>query len=290
MAASPSWKGFLKLSLVAVPVKAYTATASGGGRIQLNQLHAECNSRIQYKKTCPIHGEVPNTEIVSGYEYTKGQYVIVNPAELDMLRSEADKAITVSAFVAPDAIDLMYYDERTYYLVPDGPVGQRPYAVLLQAMEEENRYAVAQVVMHGREQLVLLRPMDKLLAMTVLKYDAEVTKPQAFDDQAPQVELSGEERELAKRLVTVSTAKKFDYSTYRDLYTEKLTKLIEAKVAGEEIAAPPSQEPAHIINLMDALRASLANAEQQESAEAKPEKRMAPSKGKDSRARKRKTS
>jgi DNA end-binding protein Ku len=284
MAATPSWKGFLKLSLVAVPVKAYTATASGGGRIQLNQLHAECNSRIQYKKTCPIHGEVPNTEIVSGYEYTKGQYIIVDPAELDMLRTESDKAIAVSAFVKPDAIDLLYYDERTYYLVPDGPVGQRPYGVLLQAMEEEKRYAVAQVVMHGREQLVLLRPMDKLLAMTVLKYDAEVTKPQAFEDQAPDVELTGEELELSKRLVAISTAKRFDYSAFRDVYTERLTKLIEAKVAGEEIAAPPSQEPAQIINLMDALRASV------EAAEAKPPKKTAPSKGKDTGGRKRKTS
>ena len=111
--ANPSWKGFVKLSLVAFPVKAYTATGSEG-RIQMNQLHAECNSRIQYKKTCPIHGEVPNTDIVSGYEYTKGQYAVVDPAELDKLRTESDKAVNVSAFVAPDAIDPIYYDERTY--------------------------------------------------------------------------------------------------------------------------------------------------------------------------------
>jgi DNA end-binding protein Ku len=290
MAATPSWKGFVKLSLVAFPVKAYTAAVSGEGRIQLNQLHAECNSRINYKKTCPLHGEVENRDIVSGYEYTKGRYVVVDPTELDMLRTAADKAINVSAFVAPDAIEEAYYDERTYYLVPDGPIGQQPYVVLQKAMAEEKRYAVAQVVMHGREQLVLLRPMDKLLAMTVLKYDAEVTRPQAFEDQAPQVQLSDEELELTKRVMALSTPKKFDFSTYHDVYTEKLTKLIEAKVAGEEIAAPPSQEPARIINLMDALRASLANAEQTQPQEAKPEKKMAPSKGKESRSRKRKTS
>jgi DNA end-binding protein Ku len=224
---------------------------------------------------------VPNIEIVSGYEYTKGQYVVVDPAELDLLRTEADKAISVSAFVAPDAIDEIYYDERTYYLVPDGPVGQRPYAVLLEAMIEENRYAVAQVVLHGREHLVLLRPMDRLLAMTKLKYDAEVTKPQAFEYQAPEVKLSDEELELTKRVIELSTPKKFDFSAYRDVYTEKLTKLLEAKVAGEEIVAPPSQEPAQIVNLMDALRASVANAEQAASAEDKPEKKMAPSKGKE---------
>jgi DNA end-binding protein Ku len=290
MAATPSWKGFVKLSLVAFPVKAYTSSVSGEGRIQLNQLHAECNSRIQYKKNCPIHGEVPNTEIVSGYEYTKGQYVVVDTAELDKLRTETDKAIAVSAFIAPDAIDQIYYDEKTYYLVPDGPVGQRPYAVLLEAMVEENRYAIAQIVMHGREHIMLLRPMDHLLAMTMLKYDAEVTKPQAFEDQAPEVEASAEELELTKKLIEVSTKKKFDFSAYHDVYTEKLTKLIEAKVAGEEITAPPAQEEKHIINLMDALRASVANAVQEEPAGAKPEKKMAHSKSKESRARKRKTS
>src|SRR6516225_8220860 len=116
MAASPSWKGFVRVSLVAFPVKAYTAAVSGEGRIQLNQLHAECNSRIQYKKTCPMHGEVPNTDIVSGYQYTKGQYVVVDELELDKLRTESDRAVTVSAFVAPYAIDEIYYEERTYYL------------------------------------------------------------------------------------------------------------------------------------------------------------------------------
>ena len=169
-------------------------------------------------------------------------------------------------------------------------MGQRPYVVLLEAMAEENRYAVAQVVMHGREHIVLLRPMDRLLAMTKLKYDAELTKPQAFEDQAPDLQVSGEELELTKRVIELSTPKKFDFSAYHDIYTEKLTKLIEAKVAGEEIAAPPAQEEKHIINLMDALRASVANAEQQESAEAKPGKKMAPSKGRENRGRKRKTS
>lgn len=100
MAARSSWKGFLKLSLVSVPVKAYTATASGGGEIRLNQLHAECNSRINYKKTCPIHGEVPSDQIVSGFEYSKGQYVIVDTDELEKLRTEDDKAINIDTLFA----------------------------------------------------------------------------------------------------------------------------------------------------------------------------------------------
>src|SRR5262245_56523505 len=104
MAARHLWSGFLKLSLVTVPVKAYTASDSGG-EIHLNQLHAECNSRIQYKKTCPIHGEVTDDQIVSGYEYEKGQYVTIDPEELDRLRTPADKMIGIDAFVSPDTID-----------------------------------------------------------------------------------------------------------------------------------------------------------------------------------------
>src|SRR5579872_6933565 len=101
MAARASWKGYLRLSLVSVPVQAFTASASGHGKIQLHQIHEECHSRIKYKKTCPIHGEVSNDEIVSGYEYAKGQYVIIDPDELDKLRTESDKAIQISTFVEP---------------------------------------------------------------------------------------------------------------------------------------------------------------------------------------------
>src|SRR6476469_5249762 len=127
MASRSVCKGFLRFSLVAVPVRAYTAAASGGGGIALNQLHSACNSRIQYKKTCPVHGEVKADEIVSGYEFDKGQYVVVDPEEVDKMRSPADKAITVAAFVPPTQFDATYFTGKHYYLLPDGPVGQRTY-------------------------------------------------------------------------------------------------------------------------------------------------------------------
>jgi DNA end-binding protein Ku len=168
MAARSSWKGFLKLSLVSVPVKAYTANASGSSEIRLNQLHAECHSRINYKKTCPIHGEVSGEQIVSGYEHSKGQYVVVDTDELEKLRTEDDKAINIDTFVAPQVVDPVYSSGKTYYLVPDGPVAQKSYVVLQQAMVELGRHAIARVVMHGKEQVVWLRPMDDLLSMTVL--------------------------------------------------------------------------------------------------------------------------
>lgn len=293
MAARSSWKGFLKLSLVSVPVKAYTATASGGGEIHLNQLHAACNSRIQYKKTCPIHGEVANDEIVSGYEYSKGQYVVIDPNELDKLRTEGDKAVNIDVFINPDDLDPVYLNGRTYYLVPDGPVGQKPYVVLHAGMMEQNRFGVGQVVMHGKEQTFLLRPMNGLLAMSMLAYDTQITKPSAFEEEVPKQEISPEELKLVKTLIDASTNKKFDFGHYKDVYTEKLTQLIEAKVSGKEIVAPPPAEQAHIINLMDALKQSVAKVQQASPAKTataeKPPKKMAPSKTKEAGpARKRK--
>lgn len=290
-----TWKGFLKLSLVSVPVKAYTASASGGGEIHLNQLHSECHSRIQYKKTCPIHGEVSNDDIVSGYEYSKGQYVVVDPDELDKLRTEDDKAIKINVFISPDALDPVYHSGKTYYLVPDGPVGLKPYAVLHQGMVELERLGVAQVVLHGKEQIVLVRPIGQLLGMTVLDYESRVTKPAAFEDEVPPQEATSEELKLVKTLIDASTSEKFDFSTYKDVYTEKLTQLIEAKVAGKEIVAAPVQEQAQIINLMDALKQSVARAQQEkkEVAGAKPPRKMAPSRGKEAKepgVRRRKTS
>jgi DNA end-binding protein Ku len=263
------------------------APSSGGGGIRLNQLHADCNARIQHKKVCPVHGEVGNNAIASGYEYAKGRYVVVDPAELDKLRSEDNKAINVDTFFAPQALDPVYYAGRSYYLVPDGPVGQKAYTVFYEAMVKVGRQAIAQVVMHNREQLVVLHPLGGLLTMTVLYFDAEVTKPAAFEDEAPKVEASAEEQRLADTLVAAATAKQFDFSKYKDAYTEKLTRLIEAKVAGEELVAPPAAGPATIINLMDALRESVA---QLQPAETKPPKKMAPSKIRTASARKKKIS
>jgi DNA end-binding protein Ku len=279
MPARSSWKGFLKLSLVSVPVKAYTATASGGGEVRLNQLHAECHSRINYKKTCPVHGEVPNDQIVSGYEYSKGQYVLIDTDELDKLRTEDEKAININAFVPQNSIDPTYFSGRSYYLIPDGPVGQKPYALLVEGMGELKRNAIAQVVMHGRDQLVLIRPVDGLLNMSILNYDSQVTKPAAFSEEVTKPALEGEELKLAKTLIEASSPKKFDLAGYKDQYQAKLTELIQKKVAGEEVVAPPVHEQAQIINLMDALRASVAQVqkEQPEAAPAKPPKKMAPS-------------
>jgi DNA end-binding protein Ku len=276
VAARSSWKGYVKFSLVSFPVKAYPATTSEGGGVRLNQLHVDCHSRINYKKTCPVHGEVSNDAIVSGYEYAKGQYVIVDTDELEKLRTEDDKAIQIDTFIDPDALDPVYYAGKTYYLVPDGSVGQKPYTVLYEAMAEEDRQAIARVVMHGREQVVLLRPLGGLITMTILNLDQQVTKPAAFTEEAPKVELSAEERKLAKMLVDAATTRKLDFAKYKDVYTEKLTKLIEAKVAGKEVVTPPVERHPEVINLMDALKQSVEKL-RPGAAVAKPPRKMAPS-------------
>src|SRR5262245_10944952 len=133
--ARTSWKGFLKLSLVSVPVKAFTANDTGA-EVHLNQLHKDCHSRIKYQKVCPEHGELSAEQIVSGYEHGKGEYVVVDPEEVDKLRTKADRSVNIDGFVAADAIDARYYAGKTWYLLPDGVAGERPYALMRRGMAD----------------------------------------------------------------------------------------------------------------------------------------------------------
>lgn len=260
MAPRTSWKGFLKLSLVSVPVKAFTANATGAD-IRLNQLHSECNNRIRYQKTCPEHGEVTTDEIVSGYEYAKGQYVRIDLDELAKLRTQSDRGVHIQGFIDTDALDPMYLAGKTYYLVPDGAVGQKPYALLRQAMIDDDVHALAQVVLSGREQLVLLRPHEDMLVMTALHHDAKVKKAEEFMDEVEEQELSKEELKLTKTLLAASRIEDLDYGKFRDRYVDRLGKLIQTKVDGEELVAVPDAEEPKIINLMDALKKSVAQAQ-----------------------------
>ena len=260
MAAHASWKGFLKLSLVSVPVKAYTATATSSD-ITLHQLHAKTHTRIQYKKFAPEVGEVAGEEIVKGYEYAKGQYVIVEDDELDKLRTESDKSITIDGFIKPEQLSSVYIGGRTYYLTPDGPVGQKPYNLLMQGMEANGLCAIAQVVISQKEQVVMVRPVDGVMAMTVLNRHDEVKPASAFKDEITPTEASEAEKSLADTLIKASIVKSFDFTRYRDLYKEKLTKLIQLKIEGKEIIQVRDPEEPKIINLMEALKRSVAEAQ-----------------------------
>jgi DNA end-binding protein Ku len=260
MAAHASWKGFLKLSLVSVPVKAYTAAASGSD-INLHQLHAKTNTRIQYKKFAPEVGEVTSEEIVKGYEYAKGQYVIIDDEELDKLRTESDKSIRIDGFISPADVGSIYLGGRTYYLTPDGPVGQKPYNLLMKGMEANGLCAIAEVVISQKEQVVMVRPLDGILAMTVLNRVDEVKAASAFKDEITETESTEAERSLADTLIKASVIKNFDFSRYKDVYKEKLTSLIQMKIEGKEIVQVRDPEEPKIINLMEALKRSVAEAQ-----------------------------
>jgi DNA end-binding protein Ku len=294
MAARSVWKGFIQFSMVSVPVKAYAAAQSEGGAVSLNQLHKVCNSRIKMPKTCPIHGEVKSDEIVLGYEYAEGQYAVIDPGDIEKLRPAKDRSVRIAGFIKEDAIDPAYYSGRTNYLVPDGPVGQKPYALLHKVLSEEGRVAFAQVVMNGKDQLVLLRPMEDLVAMTFLVFDAQMRKPVEFKDEAPKLEISPQEMAMARTLTQAMAVDDFDLSTYKDTYADKLKELIEAKIAGKQVVAPPADEPPQVINLMEALQKSLDQAKGPAKAAAaagKPPKLAAPSTGAAAKeARKRKSS
>jgi DNA end-binding protein Ku len=284
-----SWKGFLRLSLVSVPVQAFNAVQSDEGKIQLHQLHEKDNSRIRYVKVCPQHGEIPTSEIVSGYEVSKDEYVVIQPAELDALRTPSEKAITLDSFVAPESIDPVFFAGRSYYLMPDGEGGVKPYTVLQQAMVKQGKWGIGQAVMFGREHLVLVRPYEGLLSLALLNYARAVRSVEDF--QIGEAKVSPTEVKLAETLIKASTPKKVDLSDYQDEYVHKLRMLIDAKVEGREIVTPPGEEEPVVVNLMDALKASLekANKRTAPARAAKPAKKLAAS-HRSSSGKKRKTS
>jgi DNA end-binding protein Ku len=260
MAPRSSWKGFLKLSLVSVPVKAYTANNTSS-EIHLNQLHSGCHNRIRYRKVCPEHGEVQTDQIVSGYEFAKNQYVVINLDELDKLRTKNDHSVSIEGFVKADTLDTVYYSGKTYYLVPDGAVGQKPYSLLLQGMKEAGVHAVAHVVVSQREQLILLRPYKNILLMTILAHHNAIKSADSFKDEISETELAKEELDLTKTLIKASMIKKFNLASYKNNYVEKLTQLIQLKVEGKEIVQAADAEEPKIINLMEALKKSVAEAQ-----------------------------
>ena len=197
-------------------------------------------------------------DIVSGYEFAKGRYVVFDPAELDALRSRSDQMLRIDAFFPAGTLDPVYADAKSYYLVPDGHVAQQAYAVLVQAMRDKKRQALAQVLLHRKEHLVWLRPVDNLIVMTTLYYDNQITKLQTFAAEAPSRQLPAEELSLMHTLVDACTPSQFDYARYHDPYASKLTQLLDAKVSGQAVVSPPAEEVAALSSLLEALKRSVA--------------------------------
>lgn len=255
--ARASWQGMLRFGLVSFPVEAFNAHSDEGGEIALHQLHAKCHSRIRYQKTCPIHGEVDNDEIIKGYEVSKGEYIEIDPDELEKLRSGAERSLTVDTFITPDEIDSIYLDGRMYFLSPDGDQAREPYGVFLEALRHLGRCGLGQIVFSGKEQIVMIRPYGDALHMAMLNYQAEIRDPQETILPPATVKRTDRMVKLAEQLIENWTEESFDFSKYEDAHLRDLKALIQAKVEGREIVASEVDEGPEVINLMDALQKSL---------------------------------
>ncbi len=251
------WNGPLLFRLVTVPVKAYPARVRGDGEIDLVWLHRDCFERIENRKYCPAHGEVGTGDIVSGYEHRRGKYVVIAPEELDRMRTRREKAIDVQVVIPPNAIDPMFYTDKSYYLLPDGTAATEPYAVFQKALARRQVYGLAQMVLFRRDQVVLIRPVEELLIMTVLSYHGHFRDPAAYQARLHAAKTPARELDLAETLIDSMTAEDFDFSVYRDDYADKLKRLVEARIRGRELKAPPPEEPPATLSFLDALKQSL---------------------------------
>jgi DNA end-binding protein Ku len=250
-----SWSGFLRWSLVVVPVKAYPAVSSSES-ISFNQLHADCGQRIQYHKVCPLHGKVDAAAIARGYQYAPDQYVVVETAELDNLRPAKDQGLLLEQCLDAGHIEPTRFSGRSLYLVPEGLPAQRPYLVLHQALHHRGKVALGRIVLSGHRHVALVRPSGRLLSMHLLHDPAQVRSAATWEGLLRDGAASPEEQQLAAMLIDSSTAA-LDWSKYRDDTAEKLSALIEAKIAGRQWVAP-AEEPVQVLQLLDALKQSVA--------------------------------
>ncbi len=254
MAARPTWRGYLKISLVNIPVKVFPATDSGA-TISFNQLHAECQTRIQQKRWCPhCEREVPNTDIVKGYEFEKGRYVVMDEEDIEKVRVESTRVINLEKFTDADAIDDIYL-ERPYYLAPDGPVAKEAFSVIREGMK--GKAGIGKVALYGREYLIKVQPRERGMVMYTLRHASEIRSMDAIDDLADMPEsVKPAEVKLAQQVMGTFEGE-LNFADYRDEYQQGLREIIDAKIEGREIVAQEIEEPPKVVNLMEALRKSL---------------------------------
>jgi DNA end-binding protein Ku len=256
--ARPIWSGTISFALLSVPVKMYSATRSKD--ISFNQLEKATGERIKQKRVSSVTGEEVATEdIVKGYDMGAGRYVIIEPEELEALApkdANNEKTIVIQEFVDSGEIDPVYY-EKPYYIGPDKG-GARAYRLLVKAMAEMNKVAIAKVVIRQKEYLTTLRPKGDVLCMETMLFHDEVIDPASVEELTVEgSEIAQKELDMAKMLIETSSGA-FEPSKYRDEYREKVLEMIEAKATGTVYEAPKAEEPAKVVDLMAALEASLA--------------------------------
>lgn len=268
------WKGAVSFGLVNIPVKLYPATEEKG--IKFHFLHEECRTPIQYQRRCPTcEREVKNEEIVRGYEFEKGRHVIISGQDMEELAPETTRTIDIIDFVNLAEIDPVFFS-KSYFLAP-GDGGQKAYALLEKAMSDTGRIAVAQFTLRTKESLAAVRVRDGVLMLETMFYPDEIRSRDLIPEMGFTVKLQDKEVNMAVSLVENLTAP-FEPEKYTSGYRRALREMIEARIAGEEVTAPARPHPEKVVDLMEALRASLEQTEK-----GKPGKKPAVKKRKESR-------
>lgn len=261
----PLWKGAVSFGLIYVPVKMYAATEKKD--VKFNYLHEKCRTPVQYRKYCPsCETEVAAEEVVRGYEYEKGKFVIMREEDFDRLPGEKTRSVEILDFVSLAEIDHIYYD-KAYYLAP-GEGGQKVYELLKKAMSESNKVAVGRVVIRSKEALAVLRAAGNTLVMSTMFYPDEVRSPAAIDELGYRVELHENEVKMAVSLVE-NLSSHFNPEKYNNRYREVLMEAIHGKITGEEVQTAAAPEAAKVVDLMSALKASIDLAKKERGAEKK---------------------
>jgi DNA end-binding protein Ku len=249
------WKGYLKLSLVSCPISLFPAT-SGREKISFHQLNRNTGNRIKYRKVDAETGEeVEAANIIKGYEVDKGQYIELEPDELEAIALEAKHSIDIEKFVPKDEIDDLYLADP-YYVVPDGEVGQQAFAVIREAVRKEGMVAIAKVVFTSREHMIALEPRGKGMMAVTLRYPYEVRKPDEYFSEIEDEKVPKDMLELATHIVETKLGK-FEPDKFEDEYEGALKDLLRKKQKGEKIEPTKERAPSNVVNLMDALRKSV---------------------------------
>lgn len=274
------WKGFLRLSLVSIPVEIYNAVESKS-EISFRQIHKPSGRRINYEKVVPGIGKIENSDIVKGYEVDSDTYITLEPEEVDAVKLESKKTIDIAQFVDIAEIDWRYF-ERPYYIVPGDKIAGEGYAVIREAMRKTGKAGLAQVTIGGREWLVAIAPLDDGLVMVMLRYADELRDASDYFDEIPKTKPDKEMVDLAAELIG-RKASAFDASKFEDHYATALKALIQDKLKGRRIVAYSEEERpkgSNVVDLMEALRKSVgggkkapAKAASKETAAKEPKRR-----------------
>ena len=254
MAARPTWQGHLKLSLVTCPVALYTAT-SASSNVSFHLINPETNNRIRMVTTDPETGPVERSSLVKGYEVSKGEYVLFDDEDFEKVRLESTRTISIDQFVDETDIDRLYWNDP-FYVVPDKGLGAEAFAVIREAMKKAGKIAIGSLVLRGRERQLALEVHGKGLVAYTLRAHDEVRQPEDYFDDIPTVKADKDMVEIATRLIAQKEAD-FDPSEFKDRYDDALRDMIEAKKKGQGVVEAPEPEDTNVIDLMEALRASL---------------------------------